>query len=141
MHCSAVRLMPAALVLPRLARDLVAANQIEREIGSAVGERNHAAAELGAEIGFDLVGIMLESGIDLPAIAARGAPARLLRFQHDRVHAQLRQMQRARQPRKAAADDRHGDASVAIERRCRRRRNRGLGVKARRQRKANGGHQ
>ena len=86
-------------VLPRLARDLVAADQIMREVRGAVGELDHAAAELGAEIGLDLIGIVLQAGIDLAAIVARRAPARLLRLQHQRLDALLGQMQRRGQAR------------------------------------------
>ena len=98
-------------VLPCLAGDLVAADQVEREVGSTVGKRDHAAAEVGAEIGLDLIGIVLQPRIDLPAIIARCAPARLLRFQHGHVDALLGQMQRRGQPGEAAADDRDRDAS------------------------------
>ena len=100
-------------VLPRLAGDLVAADQVEREVGGAVGKRDHAAAEVGAEIGLDLIGIVLEARIDLAAIVARCAPARLLRLQHGHVDALLGQMQRGGQPGKAAADDRDRNVLVA----------------------------
>ena len=76
-------------VLSRLARNLVAADQVECEIGGAVGERDHATAQVGAEIGFDAVGIVLEPGIDLAAIVARCTPARLVRLQHRHADAQL----------------------------------------------------
>ena len=71
-------------------------DQIQREVGGAVGEVDHAAAELGTEIGFDLIRVVLEAGIDLAAIIAGGAPAGLLRFQHGCLHALLGQMQRGR---------------------------------------------
>ncbi len=120
-------------VLPRLAGDLVAADQVERVVGGAVGKRDHAAAELSAEIRLDLVRVVLQPRIDLPAIVARRAPARLLRFQHDCVHALLGQMQRRRQPGKTAADDRDRDIFVRIERRRRRRRHGRIGIEAWRQ--------
>ena len=81
-------------ILPRLAGDLVAADQVERVVRGAVGKRDHAAAKLSAEIGLDLVRVVLEARIDLAAIVARRAPARLLRLQHGHVDALLGQMQR-----------------------------------------------
>ncbi|MGY4629774.1 hypothetical protein ACVWY3_007530 [Bradyrhizobium sp. USDA 4486] len=123
-------------VLSRLARDLVAADQIMREIRRAIGERDHAAAELRAEIGLDLIGIVLQAGIGVAAIVAGRAPARLLRFQHQRLDALLRQMQRGGKPRVAAAHDRDGNALVRIERRRRNRCDGGVGVERGRQRQA-----
>src|SRR5438093_1312459 len=93
-----------------------------------------AAAEVGAEIGLDLIGIVLQPRIDLPAIIARCAPARLLRFQYDRVHTLLGQMQCRGQPGEAAADDRDRDALVRIERRRWCRRHGRIGIQAWRQR-------
>ena len=47
-------------VLPRLAGNLIAADQVECVVRGTVGERDHAAAEVGAEIGLDLVRVVLQ---------------------------------------------------------------------------------
>ncbi len=104
-------------VLPRLAGDLMAADQVEREGRRIPGKRDHAPAEVGAERRLDGVGIELEPRIELAAIVAGGAPARLLRFQHDRVGSALGQVQRGRKSGKPAADDRDRHGPVGIERR------------------------
>src|SRR5262249_59021800 len=117
-------------VLPRLARNLVTTDEIEREVRGSIGKRDHAAAEVGAKIGLDLIGVVLEAGIDLAAIVARRAPRGLLGFQHDRSYALLREMQRSREPREAAADNRDFDTFVHLQRRRRRRRCGRVGVEA-----------
>ena len=53
-------------------------------------------AQIGAEIRLHLIGIVLQPGIDLPAIASRCTPAWLMRLQHRDIHTLLRQMQRGR---------------------------------------------
>ena len=73
-----------------VARDLMTLDQPEHHIRRVAGQRDHAAAEIGAEVRHDLVGIVLQSRIDLPAIAPRRAPARLLRLQQHDIDAAVR---------------------------------------------------
>ena len=75
----------------------------------------------------ELVGIELQAGDHLAAVAAGAAEARLLRLEHDGLDAAFRQMQRRRQAAITAADD----ADIGHDRfresgrgRCRRRRRR-----------------
>src|ERR1700739_2725351 len=58
-------------VLPRLAGDLVATYQVEREVRGTVGKIDPAAAEVGTEISLDPIRVMLQPRIELPAIVAR----------------------------------------------------------------------
>ena len=97
------------------------AYQVERKHRRVVGERDHATAEVGAEIRLDRIGIEFQSRIELAAIIAGRAPARLLSFEHDRIGALFGQMQRGRQSGKAAANDCHRDILVDVERRRRNR--------------------
>ena len=57
-------------VLTGLAGNLVAADQIEREGRRAVGKREHAPAEISAELFLDFVGRELEARIHLAAVVA-----------------------------------------------------------------------
>jgi hypothetical protein len=90
--------------LLRFAADLMALNETEEGFGSGIGKLHHPVAKC-AEIALDIVGIRLEAGIDMPAIAARGAEARLLRFQQQNIDAALGQMQCGGEAGDAAAND------------------------------------
>jgi hypothetical protein len=120
-------------VLAGVAGNAEAADQLKREDRRVVGKRDHARAEIGAEFGLDRVGVELQAGIELAAIIAGSAPARLARFQHDRLDALFGEMQGGREPGKAAADNRHGHAAVGLERRQLKRWHRGCRIEARRQ--------
>src|SRR5882757_11567784 len=111
------------------------ADEIERKDRRVVGKRDHAPAEFNAEGRFDGVRIKLEPRIELTAVIARGAPARLLGFEDDRVGPLPGEMQRGRKYGKAATDDRDRHGPVGLERRRRNRRNGGIGIKAWSQRK------
>ena len=103
--------------LARLALHLIAADEVEHDVGGVAREVDHATAKIGPEILFDLVGIVFQPGIDLAAVASARAPAWLVRLQHRDLDAFLRQMQRRRQAGEAAADHGHIDLLVADERR------------------------
>ena len=57
-------------------------DQVEHDVGRFADEVDQAFAALGAELLLQLVRIVFQAGNHLPAIAARAAPARLMRFQH-----------------------------------------------------------
>jgi hypothetical protein len=82
-------------------------DQVEGQLRRAARQRHHAPAHIRAEPGLDRVGVLLEAGIDLAAIAARSAPARRLRLQQSNGDAALGQMQRRGKPGEAAADNGH----------------------------------
>jgi hypothetical protein len=114
--------------LQRAASDLVALNKIEHQVGRVAGQRDHAPAQIGAEMFFHLVGIMLQAGIDLPAIAARGTPAGLPSLQHSDMDALFGKVQRRGKAGEPAADHHHVDLSIAIQWRRQRRGTRRVGV-------------
>ena len=61
-------------VLSRVAVYRMPFYELEHESRSSTGQRIHARTEIGAEIALDRVGIDLEAGIDLTAVASGGAP-------------------------------------------------------------------
>ena len=72
----------------------MAIDQIENDVGRVPGHFDHAPAEIRTEIGLHLVGVVFQPGIDLPAIAPRGAPAGLVALEHDDIGALFGEMQR-----------------------------------------------
>src|SRR5258708_8515499 len=78
--------------------------------------------------------------MELTAIIARRAPARLLRFEDNCISPLLGKMQRRRKSGEPAADDRDRHVLVGVEWRCQDRRDCGVRIKARRQRKGIVGH-
>ena len=71
-------------------------DKVEHRISSGSGERDEFRPTLRPEHGFEIVRIVFQAGDDLAAVAARSAVTRLLRLQHDRFHAALREMQGGR---------------------------------------------
>ena len=57
--------------------------------GAPAGERIHPAAQLRAEVPFNLIRIRFEARIDLAAVAARCAPAGFFGFEHHDLGALL----------------------------------------------------
>ena len=104
---------PQRAGLPGLTAKLIALDEPEQRFGGGVGETNHVAAEF-AEILLDLVRIRFEAGIDVAAIAARGAPAGLMRLQQEHVDAALREVECGGEAGDPAADD--GDARACLTR-------------------------
>ena len=90
----------------RVAGDAMAGDQVEHGIGGAAGHLDQGMAVAFAEAAQQFVGIVLEAGDHLAAVAARGAPAGFVRIDHAHRDAALGQVQGARQPRVAGADDR-----------------------------------
>ena len=121
---------PDGAGLVRFALDLMLADQVEDPLGGAAGERHHAAPEGGSEIALDGVGLALEAGVDLPAVAPRCPPARLTGLEHRDVDAAPSQMERGRQAREAPTDHHRSDPPIAGERRCGGAFSCGIGVEA-----------
>jgi hypothetical protein len=61
-----------------LADDLMPRGKVENDLRRVPGQLDHAPAKVGPEVRLDLIGIVLQARIDLPAIAAGGAPPRLM---------------------------------------------------------------
>jgi hypothetical protein len=116
-----------------LTSDLKLSNQGEDSVRRAAGERHHSPFQIAAEMALYFLRFMLEPRVDLSAVAARRAPARLSRFQNSYIGATLSKVQRRRQPSKATAHHDDAGAFVAAKRRGRDRVPCGFGVKARRQ--------
>ena len=57
-------------VAPGVAANGVPCNQLKHEVRSAAGQRIHARAQRRAEVAFHHIGIRLEPGVDLAAVAA-----------------------------------------------------------------------
>ena len=70
-----------------------------------LGQGPQVAGVLRPQPGLQIGLVLAQAGVDLAAIAARGAEADRLGFDQDRLCAGLGQMQRGRQARIAAADD------------------------------------
>ena len=68
-------------------------HQIEQEAGGFAGHRHQPCADVSTEMRLNLVWLVLEAGIHLPAIATRGTKTRLHRFQHDHLQSSLSGMQ------------------------------------------------
>src|ERR1043166_4545866 len=83
----------------------MARDQIEHRVGGASGKIDEAQSALGAEYRFEFVGIVLEPGDDLPAVAAGATPAGLARFEHDCLHAALGKRERGREPGVARSEE------------------------------------
>ena len=56
--------------LQRVAFDLVALDQPKNHVRRVARKRHHPTAKVRTEIRFHLLGIVLQSGIDLPAVAS-----------------------------------------------------------------------
>ena len=95
--------------------DLVLLHQRKHLVGRGARESQHPASHLLAEIGDHLFRVGIDAGIDLAAIAARSAPARLMRLQHHGIDAAFGQMQCRRQPRVPATDDDDGSRDRGIQ--------------------------
>jgi len=111
----------------------VLADDVENPLRRSRRESRHVAPEGRAEVLLDSVGFALETGVDLPAVAARRAPAGLAGFEHRDGDAALRQMECRRQPRVARPDHDRLGMGVTRERRRRGAFARCLGVEAARQ--------
>src|SRR5205085_10466141 len=85
----------------------MARNQVEDDIGSGAGEAPDPLAALLTEHRLDLAWIVLQTWDDLPAVAARCAPTRLMTVCHHHVDAGLREMQGRREPQVTGTDDQH----------------------------------
>jgi hypothetical protein len=110
----------------RLGCEPVAGDEVEDEIGGAAGEAPETFAALAPEHRLDLVWIVFEAGDDLPAIASRCAPARRLGIEGDDADSRFGEMQRSREAEIAGADDENVRLEREVERRGRRRGDRGL---------------
>ena len=120
-HCCA-----QGAVAARVAANVMPLDEIEYKGRRGAGEGIHAAAQLLAEVALHRIRIELQAGIDLAAIAAGGAPARLLRLEQHDLRALLRQMQSGRQSGDAAADHGRIGAHIPVQRRRRDRGFRGI---------------
>jgi hypothetical protein len=87
---------PQGVGLPRLAGDLMPRHQVEHGVRRVPRQLDHAPTEIGPEVRLDLVGIVLQTRIDLSAVAAGGTPAGLVRFEHGHFDAALCQVKRRR---------------------------------------------
>ncbi len=83
----------------------VLVDQLPHHVRRAARGIDEGRAALGPEDGLEFVGIELQAGDHLAAVAARAAEARLLCLEHHGLDAAFRQMQRCRQAAIAAADD------------------------------------
>jgi hypothetical protein len=110
----------------RLGPEAEAFDQGEHKIGRAAGKAPEPLAALAAERRLDVVGIIFQSGNQLPAVATGCAIPRRLRLEDDYVAAGLRDMKRRREAEIAGADNQHVGAGLAIKRLDCRRRDRGL---------------
>ncbi len=90
-----------------IAGDRVPVAQVRDQSLGLLGQREQAARRGEAELPLELVLIAPLPGADLPAVAARGAPADPPGLQENDAAAGLGRVQRCRQAGVAAADDRH----------------------------------
>jgi hypothetical protein len=97
----------------------VLVDQLPHDVGRAADEVDETRAALGAEHGLELVGIELQAGDDLAAVAARAAEARFPGLEHDRLDAALGEMQRGREAGIAPANDTDIGRDRRLEGRCR----------------------
>jgi hypothetical protein len=99
-----------------LAVDAEAVDQIEYQIRSTGDHRHQFLSHPSAEHMLEGVRVVLETGDDLPAIAARSALAHRLAVEHDHRASRLAQMQGRRQAGVAGADHRHLGADASAQR-------------------------
>ena len=105
--------------------------KIENDLRRVPGQLDHAPAKVGTEVRLDIIGIVLQARIDLPAVAAGGAPARLVCLQNGNIDSLLGKMERCGQACETSTDDGDGHTPIAVERWRRDGRPRGIGVEAR----------
>src|SRR5438067_10482529 len=74
------------------ASDAVAVDQTEYQVRGVARGHDQTLADLRSEVAQYVVLVVLEVGHHLAEVAARGAPADLLRLQHERRNPALRQM-------------------------------------------------
>jgi len=81
-------------------------DQREHAVGGATCEPHQRFAVLASVASNEIIGIVLQAGNHLAAIAARRAVTDLLRLQHDHAAARLGERERACEPGVARTDDR-----------------------------------
>ena len=84
---------------------VIAIDQREDEIRAGVELRRDCSAQIRAETCFELVGVVLQSGYDLAAIAPGCAPSGLGRFDDHHLATGLREMNGCAQAGVAGAND------------------------------------
>jgi hypothetical protein len=100
--------------LSSLTAKLVSLDEPEERRGRRVGKPNHVAAEF-AKISLDLVRVRFETGVNVAAIASRGAPAGLMSLQKHNVDPPLGEVECGGKAGDTAADDGNARPRIPCE--------------------------